>query len=336
MRRVHFGRFAIGAAMFLALASGGLLLGGIGVGAGEQTAQLVRQDKIVPAGSALHVSMKGADGKVVEEYFLDPAHRVARVERLANGGIASVSIFDEVGHTTLNGITLEVYSAEAGYDSIVGASDPFAGVNARKTGTVEGAGRALGIWEASLPAPVGASPLTLRTVIDESIGLRVADELREGTTVVASTTREWVTLQSLGAELWSRASLSAKAVTMKEQYKAELANTSYPVFGLPEGYLGLRLLRIVPGDEWKNARLEYEADSAAPGAEVVVTTFDVSRIPDYPQTYLQPVEKAADNSDEVGEVLLFGKEGVGVKVQVVRDQMKADAREVAGALMAVN
>lgn len=336
MRRVHFGRFAVGAAAFLALASGGLLLGGIGVGAGDQTSQLVRQDEVVPAGSALHVIMKSADGKAAEEYFLDPGNRIAHVERSANGGNASVSIFDERGHTTLNGITLEVYSAEAGYDSIVGAADPLAGVNARKTGTVEGAGRTLGVWEASVPAPVGAPPLSLRTLIDESSGLRVSDELTEGTTVVASTTREWVTLQSLGAELWSRASLSAQAVTMKEQYKAELANTSYPVFGLPEGYLGLRLLRIVPGDEWKNARLEYEADSAAPGAEVVVTTFDVSRIPDYPQGYLQPLERAADNSDEVGEVLLFGKEGVGVKVQVVGDQIKADAREVAAALMAVN
>src|SRR5680860_511142 len=308
----HFGHFAVGAVAFLVLAYTGVLVSGIGRTADSETRELVQQAAVVDSGSVLHVTKAERGGGATAEYF-------------------------RRGHTTLNGVTLEVYNAGANYDGIVESADPFAGLSARKTGTTaQQGGHKLGIWEAQLPEHERTASMTLRALVDESTGVRVSEELRRGAEVVLEITREKLDLKDVEPGFFSREALSARARELREERVATLGGLPYPVFGLPADYLGLELLRVIPGNDWKSARLEYKADGSPGTAEVVVTSFDADRIPDYPATYLQPLGSAVDNSDNFGEVLLFEKEGVGVKLQVVRGQIEADAQEIAAALVRAN
>src|SRR5680860_208509 len=333
----HFGHFAVGAVAFLVLAYTGVLVSGIGRTADSETRELVQQAAVVDSGSVLHVTKAERGGGATAEYFVDPLAHSVRVEQGQDKAVKTVSVYDRRGHTTLNGVTLEVYNAGANYDGIVESADPFAGLSARKTGTTaQQGGHKLGIWEAQLPEHERTASMTLRALVDESTGLRVSEELRRGAEVVLEITREKLDLKDVEPGFFSREALSARARELREERVATLGGLPYPVFGLPADYLGLELLRVIPGNDWKSARLEYKADGSPGTAEVVVTSFDADRIPDYPATYLQPLGSAVDNRDNFGEVLLFEKEGVGVKLQVVRGQIEADAQEIAAALVRAN
>ena len=305
---------------------------------GTDTYSLGDQRLLVPSGQLLHEQRIDSEGVVLEERFIDPSERRMRVEKPLNDVISTVTVFDADGHTTLSGVTLEIYSASANYDEASASADVFVGMEMQKVGEESVDGRTVAVLEQSTGDLRFGPGAVLRSFVDESTGLRVRDEFRQGDDLVYVVTRELVDEIDNGKSL-DRDSLGLEAESATAARNSELSEAAFPVFGLPDGYGGLRLFRVIPGPQWSSVRLEYKATTDANssgGGVVIVTTVDVGSDPDYPQAFLAPIAEAAELPDDSGGVILFGREGMGVKVQVANSAAPLTAQEVANALVRVN
>ncbi len=336
MRRLLKSRKAHWAAAISILAVASLLLGGVAAGVvnSSETSSLRDQASAVKAGQVLREQRSDGKGALLEEQIVDPAAKRLRVEKRLNDVVSTVIIYDAEGHSTMNGVTLEVFSADANYDEVSASRDPYVGLAVKKVGSASVDGREVGVFEgddARLPSKLG-----LRVLVDEASGLRVREELREDGVLLSVVTREIISSVGLNRVL-DRAGLASEQDTAASLRAQQLHQLDYPVFGLPDGFQNLHLSRIVPGPEWNSVRLEYKTTSpVASGAPVVITTVNTQADRSYPAAFLRPIDSAERLPDESGEVVLFGKDGVGVKIQVAKEEIDLSARSVADALVRQN
>ncbi len=121
-----------------------------------------------------------------------------------------------------------------------------------------------------------------------------------------------------------------------EKRIAYLSELPFPVFGLPDSYLGLHLGVVIPVGDWSMVRLEYFPEGGSHSAYVVVSTYNLAEYPDYPKSHLNPLSSASATRDSLGDVLAFGQGGAGILLQALPDRVDASAEQIAGALVRVN
>ncbi|MBN1459828.1 MAG: hypothetical protein JXA57_09830 [Armatimonadetes bacterium] len=313
---------------------------GVALGASPTTSVLFGQEHLVPPGQVLHVVHEDGAGNVLKEQWVDTlAHRI-RVEKPVNDVVKTVEIFDETGHTTLGGVTLQVNDVrgEAGYAVALASTDPLLGLEVTRIGVVSDGGGQTTVWTADLPKTEEDIQYTLTSYEDDETGLRTRDEISRNGVLVSVVRRELLACEKMDKNL-DQGGLAEEASLEKAARQATLTHLSYPVLGLPNELKGLRLASVIPGPGWQTTRLEYaSSQETSPGAVVIVTTFNLESpaYAAYPTELLAPLDSAVKETDEVGEILWFGQAGTGIQLQLARGSVDCTLDELAAALTKIN
>ncbi|MBN1632330.1 MAG: hypothetical protein JW990_21440 [Thermoleophilia bacterium] len=191
------------------------------------------------------------------------------------------------------------------------------------------------MYELSLPPVDPDRSYAARFYVDPASGLRLRQEMIIDGALDWARECEVLDASQVTVSL-DHTELQQEALMRRDNRLAHLDEVPFPVWGLPDSYLGLHLEVLIPVADWEMIRLEYFPDGGSHAAHVIVSTYDLAGYPDYPQDALRPLASASAMTDSVGDVLRFGQEGVAIVLQVVRGQGDASIEEIARALVRLN
>lgn len=274
----------------------------------------------VPDGKLLKVRQSASTPGETQYFLLDVhSHRGYReTDCGAPTPGCSVMIFDDSGHRSMSGVTLEVEpqpalgQRSASYSDIV-HDDQLAGKTATVTGAEVLDGHETIVVETTWSALEGPSA-TVIADLDLLTGLRVRErwEVESQTLLIE---RELVEpTPDLLARL-DKESILDMAAAFREEREQKLADLAYPVRGFAEGTEDLSLLWIIPYEDWSGVRLEYQSPTTMGRPAVTVITHDLTADPRRASLFTVPLEEAIPLTEEGSDVLRFREGDTGIQIQ---------------------
>jgi hypothetical protein len=299
---------------------------------------LTSTDATVPDGKLLEVRTGDQRPSESEYSLLDPHAQKGYREMASPCPTPGYSImtFDETGHRTMDGVTLEVYPDAspgehlASYSQIV-LEDPLAGKTASVTGTELLDGLETVVAQTTLSAPGGPS-VTVTVNIDPATGFRVRETWKTESQISVTTRKLVDATPELAAKL-DKQSILAMAATFRSERAEKLKTLSYPVLGLPNTSGTYKLLWIIPGLDWGNVRLEYELSSSPGHPSATVITRDLKTNPNDARLFTTSRRNAVAQSEEGSDVLRFREGDTGIQVQASKEvigKLTAELVQVGG------
>ena len=267
----------------------------------------------VPAGSLLDVTELDSQGTVQRHFLLDPNNKRCLSETTLPGGMGTnIMVFDDTGHTSISGVTLEVYEASADYSYVSRLTESAAGM----TGAVQGDLSVDGVPVQSITVrrDVEGEAVTGMLSVDSS-GLVVREEWGAGAGRL-SIERKLVPSSDADADaLMRRSSLKGLAETMRNDRLSTLAQLSWEVLALPPGVEGLQLMWVSVANNWDFVELAY-GEATDPGTPaVLIDLYNLSAYPAYPQDLRAAKGSARVETNALFDRACFAQRSVGIQVQ---------------------